>query len=364
MNEGENSGVPKSPVFSSPDASPESSEQLQPTAAPDQQSGQMIVSSPDDAAGVSPQAVQGSARPKQRINFGFTRKFAGPPATQQQTVMPNNTPDFFNQAVNDVVLADEEAVAKKQKTKKIVLLSAIALGALGIILIVVLLAKQAGRPSANTVKTAFNRYANYVLYGEEKDSDIGGPSNDVRYTIMDKYINVDDNYNKRFKELFETFYEKYNAAAESGLYEKGGMDGYRGTVQDVYASFYLENVLGEQEIIRKFIDFGTSGITKDIDESVNTYGSGHGNNYIDYWAKSKETYLNMVAYLDEHHCLPSDYRNYGDIACDINMESDEGYNNARSQYEEYLDKMRSEAIFERQSIYNQMFNIKQELYEK
>jgi len=264
MNEGENTGMPTTPDFSSPNTSPnpqpaqpveqpaapaEPSVSDERPAAPAEQSASVYAAAAslpaEDLTRPSQTISSGNNKPAGLSNrFGFARKFKK--QEPQQPVQPafSNAPEYFNNAVQDIAIADAAADDAKRKRKKIALIAVAVLLVIGAGLGAFFLIQQANKPSANRVKTAFNRYANYVLYGEEKDSDIGAYSATTAYTILDKYVNPDENYNNRLKELFDRFYSEYTAAVESNVYKKDEtIDGYKGVAMTVYYSFEMDKKL-------------------------------------------------------------------------------------------------------------------------
>lgn len=306
MNEGENTGMPNTPDFSSPNASPDNTQPIQPATPPDSTASVAAAAAslpgedPSQPAGIisSGDTTPASARPR----FGFSRKFKPQSDVQPAKSAFKNAPDYFNQAVGDIVLADENAVAQKKKVKKIALIVVAALVVIGGGLAAFLLLNQANKPSANKVKTAFNRYANYVLYGEEKDSDIGEYSASTRYTIMDKYIDYDENYNKRFKELFDKFYEEFNAAAENGIYEKGGADGFKSAVYAVYDSFEMDKKYSFAQITDDFLSKGKDGTTDIIESKYESSRERTTYRYPDDWRALRMEYVKLLEIYSSNGC--------------------------------------------------------------
>ncbi len=358
MNEGENSGMPNTPVFSSPNTSlnPQPAQPASPAESPSLTPA-AIVSSPDDG---EPQAAQiissnnttpASTRPR----FGFSRKFKAKTAEPQRPIQPafNNAPDYFNQAVADITIANESTIVKKQKTKRIAIIAGSALAVIACVVAAAAIIGQINKPNANKVKTAFNRYANYVLYGEEKDSDIGEYSTSIRYAIMDKYINVDESYNNHFKELFDKFYEEYNAAAENGIYEKGKLDGYRNTVYGVYASFALSELFDEDSLVETVYNKGRDAAVDEIKQSATNYLPIDSSKYLAYWVKAKEALADLADYRIGNGCLDDTGASEGETDCVFN----ETYGGLSESYSYHESRAIEERTFERKLLYDQLFNM-------
>lgn len=361
MNEGENSGMPKAPGFSSPNTSPDNPAPIRPAAPADSQPAQpaasvysAAASLPEEDPSQPTQAISsgGPTRPR----FGFSRRFKDQQPAQPRTAAFNNAPDFFNQAVGDIVVANDNAVAQKQKTKKFIILSAAVLGVLAIVLVVVFFVGQASKPSANKVKTAFNRYANYVLYGEEKDSDIGEYDESARYTIMDKYISVDENYNKRFKELFDAFYKEYNDAAKAGTYQEGALGAYRDLVTDVYNSFDMDKKVTVSHLAALYRGGGgQEGAMKTIDDELATF-KGEAESASDLavsWREYAIKRMEVVKHYIANGCLSSD--NELNPGCAVNENGRSAIKEANKAYEYYNDYK----MFSRASLIEETFRIKE-----
>ena len=321
MNEGENTGMPKSPDFSSPNTSPDNSAPSQPSELPEQPAA---ASAPAPAEPVISSAGE-DVRPAQSISsgvstrprFGFARKFkkAQQPAQApaQQTVF-GNAPEYFNNAVQDIVIADVAAADAKKKRKKVALIAlavvAVLAAGLGIFLLIV----QLSKPSASSVKSAFNRYANYVLYGEEKNSDFGEYSDTVKYTILDKYDNVDENYNRRMKELFEKFYSQYNGAVEQGIYKKDeAIDDYKEIVMSVYYGFEMDESISLNSIASSVISKGKEGYLKEISEKSKWY-TEQGVSYLaEDWNNVMSAYASLAEAYNNVGCIVNGKIDYGCI---------------------------------------------------
>ena len=341
MNEGENTGMPTAPNFSSSNTSPDNVAPIQPAtpAEPGQPTAPQQTASVYSAANSLP--GEDPSQPSQvissgpakgagaRPHFGFSRKFKDQQPQQPRQAAFSNAPDYFNQAVGDIVIADETAAARKQKTKKIALIAVAALAVLGGALAVVLVITQINKPSANKVQLAFNRYANYILYGEEKDSDIGEYSASARYTILDKYSKEDENYNKHFVELFNKFYKEYNAAAEAGVYEKGKLDIYKGEAEFIYNSFEMEKAMTSNDIYKDYSVKGKEKVEEELAEKRDGYSkTGFEMQVVDWY----DTMLSRVVVASMYNGLGCIANGSIDQACVIR-----NHDATREKYQAYTD---------------------------
>lgn len=374
MNEGENTGMPTTPDFSSPNTSPnpqpaqpaeqpaapaEPSVSDEQPAAPTEQSASVYAAAAslpaEDLTKPSQTISSGNNKPAGISNrFGFARKFKK--QEPQQPVQPafSNAPEYFNNAVQDIAIADAAADDAKRKRKKIALIAVAVLLVIGAGLGAFFLIQQANKPSANRVKTAFNRYANYVLYGEEKDSDIGEYSDTARYTIMDKYLNRDDNYNKRLNELFEAFTKEYASAAENGLYEKDGIDYYKDIYYAVYDSYELDNQLSFERIISLYESEGSEAAEEAIEDVYEQYGKNTDHRYVYDWYATRTDYINVLDAFSTYGCLLS---GAFDGQCLSNAANDPTVRQAKDQNATLQEKELESMADAKVQLYEQLWSV-------
>ena len=388
MNEGENTGMPTSPDFSSPNTSPDSqpirptvlpiypaepiaSEQPapeQPTAAAEEPAASSEPTPAEESAPVEPAADLPAEEPTQpaqtissgdkqslRNRFGFTRKFKNQQAPQRPAApVFGNAPEYFNNAVQDIVIADAAAFDAKRKRKKIALIALAALVVLGAGLGVFFLIREANKPSVNRVQAAFNRYANYVLYGEEKDSDFGEYSATTSYTILDKYAYPDESYNKRLKELFDRFYSEYSAAVENGIYEKSDViDSYKDDFALVIYSFDMDKAATLEAVLDKYISLGSSGLEEEISQKTEEYEKTNATLPVSFWYSAMSGYASLVGIYDSLGCIKN-----GAIDSTCHTENYSSVSGVRAQTNEYYEKYRGMIVSLRDSIYTNLWNVK------
>lgn len=367
MNEGENTGMPTAPNFSSSNTSPDNvtpiqsatpAEPGQPTAPQQSASVYSAANSLPGEDPSQPSQVISSGPAKgagARPHFGFSRKFKDQQPQQPRQAAFSNAPDYFNQAVGDIVIADENAAAKKQKTKKIALIAVAALAVLGGALAVVLVINQINKPSANKVQLAFNRYANYILYGEEKDSDIGEYSNTTRYTIMDKFSEVDENYNKHLKELFDKFSEAYNAAVEKGIYKQDSVVGtYRGSVMAAYYSFDMDKDLAMNNIVSSLSQNGRETLVNEVNDKSAKYAENGASMLSGEWNQAMLTNIALGETYIGSGCVSGGKVNY---SCASKQEA--VIKERRQIAQESADIYKAHAVTVRKHCYSSLWEIKE-----
>lgn len=190
MNEGEKSGLSSGQVFSSPNIS---GSQPQPNQAPVPMPEQPVdvtkignpaltttVASMPEQDGPAKPVVTSGGDPidKKKPRFGFaTRRFS---SKEQRSERNNsafaNAPEFFNAAIDDIVLA-ESAESGKGK-KKLAIIGVTVVAVIGLIIGVVLMSQSISGNQKQAKATLANRLKNIIINGEDRADDIGEVSLD------------------------------------------------------------------------------------------------------------------------------------------------------------------------------------------
>ena len=240
MNEGENSGMPNGPIFSSPNISggepskqeavPMPEEQVDITKVADPAVATTIASMPD--APEKPIVTSGGDPvDKKKPRFGLgTRRFkeksqqpAAPIMQAAQTPAFANAPEFFNDAVGDIVLADAADAEKKNKTKKFIIIGAMAVAFVAVLVVGIVM--MLGGNNSSVAASKLNRLANLYLLGEDSDKKIESTSNylgEVKTYAYQHRFEKNDEYaeklanaaNEYFKELDQLAKEKKTTLPE------------------------------------------------------------------------------------------------------------------------------------------------------
>ena len=238
MNEGENTGMSNGPIFSSPNiAGSQPQPQQTPVPMPEQPTDITKIGNPALTTTVAAMPEQdGPAKPavmsggdpidKKKPRFGFTsRRFkdrtqapAAPVMQAVDTPAFANAPEFFNNAVGDIVTADAAAAEKQSKTKKALIIGIVAV----VVTIAVIGAVFGISAISNSVKASaaqkdWTRFANYVLYGEEKDDALPEKSSEIGPEAKARIVAVFKKKGSFYKEKEAVFTEKYAKAKEKIL---------------------------------------------------------------------------------------------------------------------------------------------------
>ena len=229
MNEGENSGMPNGPIFSSPNISggepskqeavPMPEEQVDITKVADPTVATTIASMPD--APEKPIVTSGGDPvDKKKPRFGLgTRRFkeksqkpAAPIMQAAQTPAFANAPEFFNDAVGDIVLADAADAEKKNKTKKFLII--------GILAVVVLAIAGVGiamllKGSTESPQNKLARFMNLYYYGNDDASNM--PKKDAVADVEPYFMTNKKNaeYVKKVEAAFNDYYSVADDKAKS-----------------------------------------------------------------------------------------------------------------------------------------------------
>lgn len=187
MNEGENSGMSNGPIFSSPNiAGSQPEPEKGPVPMPEQpvdvtKTDNPIVtttlaSMPGDEQTKPTITSGGDAIDKKKPRFGLgTRRFKeknqasdAPIMQAAQSTAFANAPEFFNDAVGDIVLADAADAEKKNKTKKFIIIGvAVAIVLIAGLAVGLMMLPKGG--SKATIASKYNRLANLYWTGEDSD---------------------------------------------------------------------------------------------------------------------------------------------------------------------------------------------------
>lgn len=289
MNEGEKNGFSTGPVFSSPNIAGSQPQSQEPIPMPEQPVDITKVGNPSltttvaampEQDGPEKPAVSSGGNPmnKKQPRFGFaTRRFrgkaqaaVGPVMQAAETPTFANAPDFFNDAVNDIELADE--ADKKGKTKKFLMIGGIAVAAIVLFVfgIIALSSGNAGGQKQAKASLA-NRLKNIIANGEDKSD------------AIDLKIEKASDYRKLFiyrdADFAKTACEKTNALIDEVAKNKDlGMlqEDIKNVCQDMsYRQLPLAAILLGSETLRRdaieqYIDnfYSSREIHREVVESI------------------------------------------------------------------------------------------------
>ena len=230
--------MPQSPNFSSPNISSDA-EPITPasmmedetttdiTAMPGTDAGAVITAAAAMTEDDAPVAVgsgafgSSSADPasRTRTRFGFgSRRYNGSRTTSTAPAFAG-APDYFNEAVGDINIAEEKPRGGK---RKIIIGAIIATVAIAIVCVSLCVLSQP-KMEAKNLREAVNMYGNYLLTGEESTKDLP-ESIEIDDTVSYHVGYVDASDNKEEKEQYfsklYTYYEYINNYYKQNKNEK------------------------------------------------------------------------------------------------------------------------------------------------
>jgi hypothetical protein len=161
-----------------------------------------------------------------------------------------NAPEFFNNAVGDIVTADAAAAEKQSKTKKALIIGIVAV----VVTIAVIGAVFGISAISNSVKASaaqkdWTRFANYVLYGEEKDDELPEKSTDIKPEVVNHLSAVFSKTGTFYRDNEARFYEKYNKAKE-GILAKNKDESFDALDKEIKNFFEISKLeLGQVDFV-------------------------------------------------------------------------------------------------------------------
>lgn len=180
---------------------------------------------------------------------------------------PNN-PDFFRQAAAENATSQIQRQPRQINKKPFIVLGLLLGIAVIVASVVMLWPKEKTLASANTVE-AFNRFANYMLTGEEKTSKLGEKEyKDYKATLMAREIESEESklYFEKAKELFDELEGavKEDEALKENEEFKDAFEAYRDYFYITYNNFKFVD-LTDNQIMDSFSVYGELGTVEMVD---------------------------------------------------------------------------------------------------
>ena len=241
-------------------------------------------------AGVQP-AAQGFGVQGASIQSGLQSMAPQPVAPQPMAPQPV----AMGVDSGDIMLAGvEEKKSKKWIVVLVVVMIAIILAVVGV---VAGMNMGGGKKVVSgDVRSAFNRYANYFLYGEDKTDDVEAEPEDFEESYFAKNISSDGyrEYLETLKQNYTVFYDTYKPTIpEEDTYNLNYLDEYN--KKFILTTTYYSGVMVLQgDILRAYIDGGEGAAKTMIEETLAPYkevGELFGENY--YYLASERAKLNL-----------------------------------------------------------------------
>lgn len=283
-------------------------------------------------------AGRGFGGASNRMNFGVSNPQGGglasnPQSFAPQPMAPVQTP--ISSGTGDIVLAPE-----KKSHKGVIIALVLAALIIGGLFAAVFLMRGGNSGTNGDAKTAFNKYANYLLYGEDSDKALEGEYDESNIYKLDEIRSEDakavTNYFKTANELLINFESLMGGNTNNDLATV--INNYRADFELVRLTFTKEYI-SEDELINEVVD-NELGAVKDW--IANKYNNLTNSNYdsVKQYAEAEINYYQLYAeYLENlktRGCFG------GGNACDAGV--DENLEAKMMEYRETALSIESDAV--------------------
>ena len=265
-------------------------------------------------------AGRGIGGASNRMNFGISNLQGGgltsnPQGFAPQPVAPVQAP--VGSGVGDIVLVPE-----KKSHRGVVIALIIAVLIIGGLFVAVFLAKNNGGNSgvSEDAKLAFNKYANYLLYGEDSDKVLEGEYDESSIYKLDEIRSEDakavTNYFKTANELLTNFESLMSGNTNNDLVT--AINNYRADFELVRLTFNKEYI-NEEELASEVMNNDLDTVKTWIASKYNSLTKSSYNN-IKQYAEAEINYYQLYAeYLGELKAMGC----FNEVsACDTSMGED------------------------------------------
>ena len=245
---------------------------------------------------------------RQKRGFIGSRRYRAPSDEQKYAAASNlannpNTPDFFS----DAVMANTAVPQPRKSHKRLIFIIVAIIIAIAIALSLFFIFSTLPQKANNNPRVTFNRFANYLLYGNDSDNDINeGYSLSLYYYGDDK--NTDKKaYLKNVRDKFINFHNAYNNSEHTHPDMNTTIEEYEYNLTLLYyfeekpllsssriLSYYLENKAEARN--RIFSEYPNP--ETDLGESVNSFVRDYRND--------SYLLLDTITALDEKGCVDHD----------------------------------------------------------
>lgn len=283
---------------------------------------------------VMPGQFVASAQPPQRVN-PITHRPMGPVvggtamnqmSGQMTSPMMGDTLPNQNMmqtapsgASGDIVLAGAEK--KKPKLSTIIIVALAVLFA--VVILVLAITRTIGGGGGGNIKNtreAFNRYANYYLYGEDKTDDVMAEYSKSSESFFEEYIYGEDtapDYMKNIQDFFGSFYDLYN----NDMNNLGEMDenNSKEYVDEYFqelklvTEYYSGKNLTISDVLGFYLSGDRQGAAKSIEDYYTTYkeiGRIHDVDFYDLVTKVALDELTLVGEYKSAGCIADETIDY------------------------------------------------------
>lgn len=223
--------------------------------------------------------------------FGLTNRrynAAGAQNTQTQTQAFVSTPDFFNQATENIAMAEGQQRANSKKKRLMIGAACVAVLAIVIVAAAIILNPASSNPliASGGLKEKFYGFANKFLNCEDKNDVLSGEYDSKKsYCASGSWKNND--YVASVKTKYDDFYKKYSE-------EKGKYDAYQDIMYelDAYMKFLFvwhdSTDVSETQFSNYYLKYGHDATIKHFYTKIDEQFAGDSGKIIGYREYAKE----------------------------------------------------------------------------
>lgn len=228
----------------------------------------------------------------------------------------------ISSGTGDIVLAPE-----KKSHKGVIIALVLAVLIIGGLFAVVFLTRSSGNANVgNNAKLAFNKYANYILYGEDSDKALEGEYDDGKNYMIDELDLSDEDAVERFFSKADDLWGQFDASLSDTNNNTSE------TVADYYGNYYLISLIYrlddgfEKALDLRLESAGEAAAKEEVTARYKNFVNSnyapvkeYGQKMVDYYNLYVEDVANMInaGCFTETGCV-----NYDSTAISEQMEND------------------------------------------
>lgn len=317
---------------------------------------------------VSPEPVASNTRAvlgNHRIGMRPARDFS----TQDELNRISGVTTQTQTAGGDIVLNN----GTKKKSKKMLLIVFFTLAVIIVSIVLVLILTGVGKTNVpDNERTAFNKFANYLLYGKDSKEDISAEKyrSNHRYYIDEIYDNSasSDEFTEKLDDYFknvESRYDKYLSLTDKNKYHdlSDALDTYKEKL-DLYHYTIVSPLLSVTNLLGLYFD--EDKLESKLDDYFSSYDKSNIASTRSYGSDYNERAKNFISIVKQYHDLGCVSQERGTIATSClnnNVEPFLTLNNNYVEFVKYSQEKAEEVHGLQRYIFSMVWSIKKVIYE-
>ena len=226
----------------------------------------------------------------------------------------------------DIVLG---VSGEQRKSKKWLVVVGVVVMVVLVVLMVMMGVRGNGNSAviSNDAKTAFNRYANYFLYGDSKNDEMTDEIPALAETAFIKQtesISEGSNYFQGLKALFDTFNGSINSYLDEGdVYSSALIETYNSELSFI-TTYYDNDTLTREGILRVYNEGGKNKADeyiRELSDPFKNVGIINDFNYYNLMLSWGDGNLSLIMFYEKNGCLNEGQIDYDCAAQKTNDES-------------------------------------------